>query len=1257
MGTINQIKFKLLELEGGAFQRLCDDWLFRKGYENVNVIGMMQTTDRVVKGTPDSLLIQSDGKYVFSEYTVQQDDLPKKLVNDIDKCFDEQKTGISCEQIREIIICYLGKLTTHEINQLQIKCKNKGIRLSLNGLDTIALSIQNCYPVLSERYLGLTLDTGQLLSVDDFIKRYSQNELTTSIDNQILFQDTALEQGIENLEKGKFLLVSGSPGVGKTLFSVNLAKLFKRKYSTIKVFCIFDKGADLVNDITAHFSEPGDYLIFVDDANRLDNRLDYIFHYLNEYTEKRSYKIIATVRDYARHSVIEKANRYTNVYEQEILPLTDQQIKELIIQLFDIKNSEYQERIQDIAAGNARLAIMASKVVLKTNQIQSIQNVTSLYDDYFKQNENVNEIIKNDKLLVSACAISFFRNIDKYNDVHMSFVRDVFGIQTEEFWEYISILHKKEIVDLYESEVVKMADQILSTYLFFLSVFEKKKIPFSLIVKRFYPSFKRTIVDALNPVISSFDHKKIVEEIKKEVQAIFKEIRTEQDNSNTLDFLNSFWFALPTESLNFVKDMIYNTPQVDIDWSSAVFQESKNGRDDDDSIVRLLSHFRYFSEHEFQISFGLLLMHLEKTKDSLGYVINELTENYNFNSNDWRYGYTIQKYVVDKLFEMMDDGSNYLFTRLFIYITKSYLAVEHRVHKWKRGNTFQITTFRLTPDEYLHPVRKSLFCGLAKLVNNLTYKELVYESLNEYVSHIRFAGKEMTIFDFPFIRDMLVSVFDPKDLTACFLMTELCEQLDDLNIEYPAQWKTSYTNEMLQLSALLLEDIQERRLLEMEYEEYEQYRHRCFIAHFSKLTIEGFKVFMDQCKVLHATLTNRDREYSLKNGIYRSLSAIAEIHPTKYPAIISVYIDYDDLLELDPRMIVSNLFKTMDSVGVLDLINQKTYKWKKLWRSAYFEFLSAENITHEVIKQLLDHINNTPSNQLPHSIDFLQKYYNIDLDIFSKVVKNLLLKSKMDDKCAIPLRYIYEKHSKLFGNWFEIFKSDQYLAFEAYLAAFKVDKNIDHSGEALKILTSKDKGFLLRLINSVYEGEKWPSIHSVMPDLKFLWKRESYIPDIEEYAKYVFNKDEDAYHVGDNIFKKLFTKRNGENDDTLSDRKQAFIKNTIELNVYNTNYVRFIFDVANFMGDEFRRELLQSFLMRNKNFKDFQKIEFEPRLSVNWGSRVPNLEKEKNFLISILPLLNTIDLLEHRAYIEKQIENKIEFIRSEKKRDFLESRE
>src|SRR3990167_483066 len=523
MGSQNQIKSKLLEMEGGKFQRLCDDWLYRKGLENINPIGMMKTTDRVVKGTPDCLFMQENGKYIFSEYTVQQDRLANKLEDDINKCFDEGKTNIPIDKISEIIICYLGKLATEEINQLRNLCYDRGVMLTLYGLDSISLSIKNSYPVLSETYLDLPLDTGQLLNVEDFIVRYGKSNFTTPIDNELLFCDDLLIYAAKTLETVNFLLVSGAAGLGKTLFSVTLAKKLQQENNNLNVICLFDKGADLIRDITAYFSEPGDYLIFVDDANRLDNRFDYLLHYLNENDKNRTFRIIATVRDYARAAVIEKVKKYTELHEQILTPLTDDQVKELSEILFGIKNGEYQKRIQEVSCGNPRLALMASRIAVETNQIQSIQNVTSLYKDYFGENENVKQVVDDDKLTLTACAISFFRKVDKLNEQQMRWVENSFGIQPEEFWELVDVLHKNEIVDLYEDEVVKISDQILSTYLFYIVVFDKKVMPLSSIVNEFYPGCTRTIVDSLNPVISAFDQKKVVADIRNEIKEIFDE--------------------------------------------------------------------------------------------------------------------------------------------------------------------------------------------------------------------------------------------------------------------------------------------------------------------------------------------------------------------------------------------------------------------------------------------------------------------------------------------------------------------------------------------------------------------------------------------------------------------------------------------------------------------------------------------------------------------------------------------------------------
>ncbi|MCG9736443.1 DNA replication protein, partial [Pseudoalteromonas shioyasakiensis] len=151
-------------------------------------------------------------------------------------------------------------------------------------------------------------------------------------------------------------------------------------------------------------------------------------------------------------------------------------------------------------------------------------------------------------------------------------------------------------------------------------------------------------------------------------------------------------------------------------------------------------------------------------------------------------------------------------------------------------------------------------------------------------------------------------------------------------------------------------------------------------------------------------------------------------------------------------------------------------------------------------------------------------------------------------------------------------------------------------------------------------------------------------------------KEQDSYGFGGNIFIKLFSKKRGVESDGLITKKQAFIKHTVRNNIEEIGYISFIFKVANCMGEVFKLELLSIFLQLNKKLDDFKILEHEPASRFWSGSLVPVLEKEKNYLITLLPLFNSVDLLEHRSYIEKRIENKLKSIESEKKRDFLESR-
>jgi len=388
-----------------------------------------------------------------------------------------------------------------------------------------------------------------------------------------------------------------------------------------------------------------------------------------------------------------------------------------------------------------------------------------------------------------------------------------------------------------------------------------------------------------------------------------------------------------------------------------------------------------------------------------------------------------------------------------------------------------------------------------------------------------------------------------------------------------------------------------------------------------------------------------------------SLHAMAESVPDLFPEIVLRYMDYDDYFEVNPHFLVTDLFKSQSSSDVFSLLNSKEYRWKKLWLSTYFASLPEESIADDDARLLIEHISNTPSSELRGWLDYLDKYKCIDATIYSKVVRILTNKSHEDANYARSLGHLFSSHSSIFGNWFEAFEPDEELVFDAYLAAYRLERYWDYSGDALKLLLDRRFEFLYKLIDQIYENERWSDLHANMPELNFIWGREDYTKDVEEFARYLQSKDKHSFKYRENIFCKLFSKEKGkaESEDMIQ-KKHNFFCYAVKKNALDIKFSCFLFNSAQYLSEEFRRKLLGLFLSENAKFEDFQTLDYE-RTTWSWsGSRVPILEREKNFLESLLPLFNSIQFLEHKLYVEKKIEDKLKSIEYEKKRDYLESR-
>ena len=80
MANIESIKQKILQLDAGSFQNLCDSYLYKTGYPSIVSLGGEAGTRKTTLGTPDTYFIASNGKYVLLNTQLKGRTYLQKLV-------------------------------------------------------------------------------------------------------------------------------------------------------------------------------------------------------------------------------------------------------------------------------------------------------------------------------------------------------------------------------------------------------------------------------------------------------------------------------------------------------------------------------------------------------------------------------------------------------------------------------------------------------------------------------------------------------------------------------------------------------------------------------------------------------------------------------------------------------------------------------------------------------------------------------------------------------------------------------------------------------------------------------------------------------------------------------------------------------------------------------------------------------------------------------------------------------------------------
>lgn len=229
------IEMSLIPIEPGMFQKVCNEILCKKGYIPYKYTGSLKGSNKTRLGTPDSVFIDSEQKYVYVEITTQKDKIDSKIKDDVKKCLDKIKANpILNNKISKIMFFHNNdnpeEAVTEEIKKM---CGN--IKFEIYGISYLSYVLQNECKEIAISLLHVK-DDSQIVSelspnaINKLVDAINKNNIKEYRNNTT----EEIKKKIKNMYEEASLIVNTNDAM--VYISDDNKQKLKQIYTNLKVF-------------------------------------------------------------------------------------------------------------------------------------------------------------------------------------------------------------------------------------------------------------------------------------------------------------------------------------------------------------------------------------------------------------------------------------------------------------------------------------------------------------------------------------------------------------------------------------------------------------------------------------------------------------------------------------------------------------------------------------------------------------------------------------------------------------------------------------------------------------------------------------------------------------------------------------------------------------------------------------------------------------------------------------------------------------